>query len=58
MPYLQEGGDVSKRGDDWWDAVGKDQWRYEQELKDIADKEVVKQAAEDLLKEQSCFGLH
>ncbi len=44
---------MSKRGDDWWDAVGKDMWRHEQELQDIADKEAVKKAAEDALKEQT-----
>lgn len=30
-------GQEPRDGDDWWDSVGKDMWRWEQELQEEAE---------------------
>jgi hypothetical protein len=36
-----------RRDEDWYDAVGKDQWRWDQELKQIEQDKKEKEKAEN-----------
>ena len=39
-----------QRDEDWWDAVGKDLWRWEQELKDLEQEKQKPVDNDDIIK--------